>query len=143
VNSCRPSPSPVFGQVQDRDGDYRGVISIGIGLKTWAFFVGVGYCFLDRYKLGGVGNLGEKARMAKEEAVVDPTRKSILPSRIFFRQFRSRLFLTLGVCRRSSHRSTCLAAPLLRRNRRHLVHGRCNVGPSSFIPSPSYGDHIA
>jgi hypothetical protein len=62
---------------RDKNRGYDGVIAIGIGLKSWAFLVGVGYCCLDRFKLGGVGNMGEKARLAKEETVVDPERQSL------------------------------------------------------------------
>jgi hypothetical protein len=76
--SLLPFACLVLGVVQDRDANkgYDGVIAIALALKTWAFVVGVGYCFFDCYKLGRVGNMSERARLKREADIVDPESES-------------------------------------------------------------------
>lgn len=64
----------VFGVLQDdtADGGYSSVLKMAIGLKAWAFVLGISYILVDYKWLGKGMTMTLKQRQAREAAVVDP-----------------------------------------------------------------------
>ncbi|KAL3422331.1 major facilitator superfamily transporter [Phlyctema vagabunda] len=63
----------VFGVLQDgtEDMGYDRVLKMAIGLKAWAFFLGLFYIFIDYTKLGKGMTMTLKQREARESQIVD------------------------------------------------------------------------
>lgn len=64
----------VFGVLQDNTegGGYSKVLSLAIGIKAWAFCLGLAYIFIDHRYLGKGMTMTRKQREAREAAIVDP-----------------------------------------------------------------------
>lgn len=63
----------VFGVLQDstEDGGYHRVLSVAIGIKAWAFVLGLTYIIVD-YKLLGKGmTMTRHQRQAREALIAD------------------------------------------------------------------------
>ena len=63
----------VIGRLQDSTGNnsYTKVIYLVLGLKSLAFFLGLGYIYADYFHFGKTATLSEKVRVAREELVED------------------------------------------------------------------------
>lgn len=65
----------VFGVLQDGTADegYSKVLEMAIGIKAWAFVLGLSYIFIDYKWLGKGMTMTRKQRQAREAQIVDPT----------------------------------------------------------------------
>lgn len=65
----------VFGVLQDNTADngYSQVLLVAIGIKAWAFVLGVSYILIDFKWLGKGMTMTRKQRQLREAAIVDPT----------------------------------------------------------------------
>jgi ABC-type Fe3+ transport system permease subunit len=63
----------IFGVVQDgtADGGYSRVLLVAIGIKAWAFILGLSYIAIDYKFLGKAMTLGLREREAREALIED------------------------------------------------------------------------
>lgn len=64
----------VFGVLQDNteNNGYSSVLLLAIGIKAWAFVLGLSYIFIDYKWLGKAMTMTRKQRQTKEAEIVDP-----------------------------------------------------------------------